>query len=125
MTVDKFRSTYPNYKGWLEKVVESNLIKITKPKNGSVFQSKGKRKEKDIVVAGTLGDNKKGKILVIIRSDIDYPQALGKVDKNGNWSFPGCRLGSVDHQIYAVFVNDNDKPLFRSKVVNVRLERGN
>lgn len=70
-----------------------------------------------------LKGERKGKILVIIRTDRDYPQALGVPQGNGRWSFSGCTLGGVDHLIYAVLVDENDQPIFRSKVVNVRLER--
>jgi len=61
--------------------------------------------------------------LIIIRTDRDYPQALGDPKKNGNFIFTGCTLGGVDHQVYAVLIDDNDIPLIRSSVVTVRLER--
>lgn len=49
-------------------------------------------------------------MLLIIRTERDYPQALGKIKKDGKWNFSGCTFGGVDHQIYAVLVGKKDKP---------------
>lgn len=123
MAIGDFRSPDLDYKGWLELVKESSLIKINSPANNETFFTDLGKSKKEITISGFIRNNKKGKILVIIRTDRDYPQALGEADDNGKWSFPGCTLGGVDHQIYAVVVNSKDKPLFRSKVITVRLQR--
>ena len=123
MTIGDFRSPDLNYKGWLESVKESDQIRITTPTNNKTFLTDLGKSKKEIIVSGLVESKKKARILVIVRTDRDYPQALGVVKKDGKWSFSGCTLGGVDHQIYAVVIGDRDKPLFRSKTINVRLER--
>ena len=123
MAIGDFRSPDLNYKGWLEMVKESDEIEIIKPANNKTFFTDLGKSKKEIIVAGIVKDKQEGKVLVVIRTDRDYPQALGKVGRDGRWSFSGCTLGGVDHQIYAVLVDRKDKPIIRSKVVNVRLER--
>ena len=74
-------------------------------------------------MSGSIKSDKNSKVLVVVRTDRDYPQALGKVLKDGKWSFDGCTLGGVDHQIYAVLMDKYDNPVVRSKFISVRLER--
>lgn len=125
MTVGDFRSPDLNYKkGWLETVKESDEITITTPVNNETFMTDLGKSKKEITVSGIIKTSKKGKILVVIRTDRDYPQALGKVNKSGKWNFSGCTLGGVDHQIYAVLVDKDDKLIVRSGIINIRLERG-
>lgn len=123
MAIGDFRSPDLNYKGWLETVEESDQIKITQPVNNKTFFTDLGKSKKEITISGLARGKKEGKVLVVIRTDRDYPQALGKVNKDGKWSFSGCTLGGVDHQIYAVLVDERDRPIIRSKVVSVRLER--
>lgn len=123
MTIGDFRSSDLNYKGWLETVKESDQIKITTPVNDETLLTDLGKSKKEITVSGLVEKNKKGRILVVIRTDRDYPQALGRVRKDGKWRFSGCTLGGVDHQIYAVLVDKEDRPIVRSKIINVRLER--
>lgn len=124
MAIGDFRSPDLNYKGWLETVKESNEVKINLPVNGQTFFTDLGKSKKEITVSGVVEDSRKGIILVVIRTDRDYPQALGKVLNGGKWSFTGCTLGGVDHQIYAVLVDKDDKPIVRSGIINIRLERG-
>lgn len=121
MTIGDFRAS-DHYQGWLEKVKESDLIKILNPKDKTVFTTEPGANKKEIKVSGTLEAKQKGKVMVIIRTDRDYPQAIGEA-KQGKWELYGCTLGGVDHLIYAVFIDENDKPLFRSKTINIRLEQ--
>lgn len=123
MTIGDFRSPNLNYKGWLEIVKESNDIKIEFPVNNQIFFTDLGKSKKEIKVSGVVKDGRKGKILVVIRTDRDYFQALGKAIKCGKWSFAGCTLGGVDHQIYVVLVDEDDKPIIRSEIINIRLER--
>lgn len=123
MAIGDFRSPNLHYKGWLETVRESNQIEIADPSAGKTFFTDLGKSKKEITVGGLLRGGKKGKALVIIRTDRDYPQAIDRPRSAGKWSFPACTLGGVDHQIYAVLVDENDAPIFRSKIVNVRLER--
>ncbi len=123
MTIGDFRSPDLNYKGWLETVKESDKVSITTPVNNEAFLTDLGKSKKEITVSGLVENKKKVRILVIVRTDRDYPQALGVARKDGKWSFSGCTLGGVDHQIYAVVIDDRDEPLFRSKIINVRLER--
>lgn len=123
MTIGDFRSPDLDYKGWLETVKESNQIIITEPANNKTFFTDLGKSKKEITVSGLIKGKKEGKVLVVIRTDRDYPQALGAIQRDGKWSFSGCTLGGVDHQVYAVLVNEKDKPIIRSKIVNVRLER--
>ena len=122
MTVGDFRAPDLHYKGWLEKVKGSDKLKIIKPYEGEIFFTDLGASKKEIIVSGVV-KNRKGKALIIIRTDRDYPQALVTPKKDGKWSASGCTLGGVDHQIYAVLVDEKDEPLARSAVVNVRLER--
>ena len=124
MTIGDFRSANLNYKGWLETVKESSEVTINYPANNQTFLTGLGKSKKEITVSGSAKSGQKGKILVVVRSDRDYPQALGKVPKSGKWSFTGCTLGGVDHQIYAVVVDKDDKPIVRSAIINIRLERG-
>lgn len=124
MTIGDFRSPDLNYKGWLETVKESDKIIISTPVNNKTLLTDLGKSKKEITVSGLVKGSKKGKILVVIRTDRDYPQASGKVLKGGNWSFTGCTLGGVDHQIYAVLMGKDDKPIVRSGIINIRLERG-
>lgn len=123
MTVGQFRSPNRHYTGWLEKVTASSDLSILSPKVGEIFFTELGASKKEIIVRGFLSPKRTGKILVIVRTDRDYPQALGLAKKDGSWEFSGNTLGGVDHQIYAVLVDNQDKPIIRSKVVNVRLER--
>ncbi|OGM16009.1 hypothetical protein A2V56_04580 [Candidatus Woesebacteria bacterium RBG_19FT_COMBO_42_9] len=124
MTIGDFRSPDLSYKGWLESVKESAEVKIDSPVNNQSFFTDLGKSKKEIIVSGVVEDSRRGKILIVIRTDRDYPQALGKALKDGKWNFTGCTLGGVDHQIYAVLVDKNDKPIVRSRIINVRLERG-
>lgn len=123
MSVGQFRSPNLHYSGWLEQVKESSDISILSPKDGEIFFTELGASKKEISVSGFLNSKRNGKILVIVRTDRDYPQALGLAKKDGGWEFSGITLGGVDHQIYAVLVDKQDKPIIRSNVVNVRLER--
>lgn len=123
MTIGDFRSPDLEYKGWLETVRESDQIKIIKPVNNETFFTDLGKNKKEITVSGVVKGKRERKVLVIIRTDRDYPQALGTIKRDGKWSFSGCTLGGVDHQLYAVLVDERDKPITRSKVVDVRLER--
>lgn len=99
-------------------------LKITRPSEEETFFPDKGEQTKLITVKGTLKRTQVGKgrkILVIIRTDRNYPQALGLAKKN--WEFSECRLGGVDHEIYAVLLDFEDRPLFKSKSVNVRLLR--
>ncbi|MBI4057951.1 hypothetical protein HY405_01365 [Candidatus Microgenomates bacterium] len=122
MAVGDFRAPDLHYKGWLEKVQESDDLTIIKPAEGEVFFTNLGASKKEITVSGVI-KNRKGKVLVIIRTDRDYPQALIPSKRDDTWNASGCTLGGVDHQIYAVLVDGKDTPLIRSTVVNVRLER--
>lgn len=122
MTVGDFRSPDLDYKGWIEVVSESNKIGINKPSPQAVFFVPLGASKKEITVSG-FARGAKGKILIVIRTDRDYPQAL-VTPKQGKWKATGCTLGGVDHLIYAVLVDGKDKPIIRSRVVKVRLERG-
>jgi len=124
MTIGDFRSPDLNYKGWLETVKESDEVKIDNPVNNQTLSTNLGESKREIAVSGSVRGGEKGKILVVVRTDRDYPQALGKVLKGGKWSFTGCTLGGVDHQIYAVCLDKDDKPIVRSGIINVRLERG-
>jgi len=121
--IGDFRSPDLHYTGWLEQVTETNELRIVSPKHRSVFLSALGANKKEIIVEGTVSKGTIGKILVIVRTDRDYPQALGKAHTDGTWSFSGIDLGGVDHQLYAVLVDENDTPLYRSSVITVRLER--
>ena len=123
MTIGDFRSPDLNYKGWLETVKESSQVRITSPDNDETFLTDLGKSKKEITVSGLVKGKKKARIIIVIRTDRDYPQALGRANKDGKWSFSGCTLGGVDHQIYAVVIDNRDKPLFRSKTIDVRLER--
>ena len=124
MTIGDFRSPDLNYKGWLATVKESDEVEIDYPVNNQTFFTNLGESKREIAVSGSIKGGEEGKILIVVRTDRDYPQALGKVSKNGKWSFTGITLGGVDHQIYAVLVGRDDKPIARSGIVNVRLERG-
>lgn len=121
--VGDFRSPDLHYTGWLENVVESTVVRIINPTDTTVFLTDLGANKKEITVSGTVPAGTAGKIVVIARTDRDYPQAFGKPHPDGTWSFSGIDLGGVDHQIYAVLVDDNDKPLSRSQVIQLRLER--
>lgn len=123
MVVGDFRSSDINYKGWLELVEKSNQLRITSPVNNKTFHTDLGKSKKEITVSGLVEGSRKGRVLVVFRTDRDYPQALGKVGKDGKWSFSGCSLGGVDHQIYVVLIDKEDRPIIRSKIINVRLER--
>lgn len=97
MAIRDFRSPDFNYKGWVEAVKESDQVKITTPVNNKTFFTDVGKNKKEITVSGLIEGDKKERVLVIIRTDRDYPQALGKIEKNGKWSFSGCFLGGVDH----------------------------
>jgi len=117
------RSPDLNYKGWLETVKESCEVEINFPTDGQTFFTDLGKSKKEITVSGSIKSDKNSKVLVVVRTDRDYPQALGKVLKDGKWSFDGCTLGGVDHQIYAVLMDKYDNPVVRSKFISVRLER--
>lgn len=121
--VGDFRAPDLHYTGWLEHVSENQALQITNPVEGTVFFTDLGANKKEITVIGTLPKQTVGKILVIVRSDRDYPQALGKPRADGTWIFSGIDLGGVDLQLYAVLVADNDIPLYRSPVITIRLER--
>lgn len=106
--------------GWLEEVSESNKLNITKPADNQIFYIKSGNNKKSITVSGVL-QSSSGKVLVIIRTDRDYPKALCIPKKDGSFEVSECTLGGVDHQIYAVLVDNQDQPILRSKVINVRL----
>lgn len=76
MKVGDFRSPDYNYKGWLETVKESDWISVTSPVNNDVFLTDLGKSKKEITVSGLVEIKKKVRILVIIRTDRDYPQAL-------------------------------------------------
>lgn len=110
-------------KAGLDTVQESDDLKISDPKQNQTFLTELGKSKKEITVTGSINNSLKGKILVIVKTDWDYPQALGKAEKDGHWSFSGVTLGGVDHLIYAVLVDQNDSPVFRSQAIKVRLER--
>ncbi len=124
MSVGDFRSPDLHYKGWLEELKESTDLKIREPHDGEVFHTSLGESKKEITVSGQISNKTLEKILIIVRTDRDYPQALGLPNEDGSWEFSGCTLGGVDHLIYAVLVDGGDEPVLRSKVVRVRLERG-
>ena len=108
----------------LAKALVSNELKISEPKEGKIFYPDKGEETRLISVKGVLSKKEVGKgrkILVVIRTDRNYPQALGLAKEK--WEFPECRLGGVDHQIFAVLLDFEDNPIFRSKSVRVRLIR--
>lgn len=74
MTVGDFRSPDSNSKGWLEIVKQNRQVKINYPVNKQTFLTNFGESKKEITVSGAV-KGKKGKILVVIRTDRDYPQA--------------------------------------------------
>ena len=124
MTIGDFRVGGPNeIKGWLKLSKESDSLQIISPKDGQTFFTEPGASKKNITVKGVLKTSHKGKVLLVVRTDRDYPKALVKLKADGSWSLTNCDLGGVDHQIYALLIDENDKPILRSKVVTVRLER--
>jgi len=120
--IGDFKTKGHSYKGWLEKAKEKSDLKITNPNNKKIFYTALGGNKSVIKISGTLKNAEKFKdhfILVVIRTDRDYPQVIGKARRK--WSFSGCTLGGVDHDIYAVLIDQKDKPKFRSKVIQVRL----
>ena len=120
--IGDFKSKGHKYKGWLDTVPKSKNLSITKPKDKEILYTDIGKNKKEIRVSGTLIKADKFKdhyLLIVVRTDRDYPQVMGRVKKN--WSFSGCTLGGVDHEIYSVLVDKKDKPIFRSEIVRVRL----
>ncbi len=109
---------------FLENAPVSKKLVIKEPKEGAVFSPDKDEQTRLICVKGTLDKSEIGKgrkLLVIIRTDKDYPQALTLAREK--WEFPECRLGGVDHKIVAVLLDFEDKPILKSKFVKVRLQR--
>lgn len=109
-----------------DKAPTSNRLVITEPANGAVFRTRPGQSTLLIKVAGKLSpaEVKDGrKLLVVIRTDKDYPQSMFEPPSTGIWNVPRNRLGGVDHQIFAVLLDYNDEPIYRSHTVTVRLLR--
>ncbi len=93
MTIGDFRSPNLEYKGWLEAVSEGDQVRITSPADKEVFITEPGKSKKEITVSGEVKGGGREKVMVVIRTDRDYPQALGEAKEDGTWSFSGCTLG--------------------------------
>lgn len=122
--VGGFQYKNPNFSGLLEKTGWSEDLTINEPEDGEIYKTSMGGGAKNIKVAGWVNPMLKAKVLVVIRTDIDYCKALITTDESGVWEFPRVDLSAVDHQIYAVAIDKNDRPIIRSKVIHIRLERG-
>ncbi|MGH8651211.1 MAG: hypothetical protein ACREUI_00315 [Burkholderiales bacterium] len=104
----------------------SNKLVITEPVEGAVFKTRLGGNTRLITVAGNLqpSEIRDGrKLIVVIRTDKDYPQSMFEPPSNGMWHVPRNRLGGVDHRVFAVLLDYDDEPIFRSATVSVRLIR--
>jgi hypothetical protein len=109
-----------------DTVPVSNKLVITNPVDGSVFKTRPGGNTRLITISGKLHSSeiKEGrKLITVIRTDKDYPQSMFEPPSNGIWSVPRNRLGGVDHRIFAVLLDYDNEPIFRSAVISVRLMR--
>lgn len=80
MTVGDFRSRDLKVRGWLEEVRQSDILRITSPKDGQIFKTNFGKNKKQITVSGILEKGDNLQVMVVMRTDRDYPKALGKSD---------------------------------------------
>lgn len=109
---------------FFKNIPVSEKLIIKEPKEGAVFSPDKNEQTRLICVRGILDKTEIGKgrkLLVVIRTDRDYPQALALAKEK--WEFSECRLGGIDHEILAVLLDFEDKPILKSKPVKVRLQR--
>lgn len=109
-----------------DTVPVSNKLVITEPMTGTVFKTRPGGNTRLITVTGKLhpSEIREGrKLLIVIRTDKDYPQSMFEPPSNGIWRAPRNRLGGVDHRVFAVLLDYDDEPIFRSAAVSVRLMR--
>lgn len=110
-----------------DSVPASEKLVITQPAEGSIFRTPPGENTFLVKVSGKLDPSevKQGrKLLVIIRTDKDYPQGLFEPPPDGIWQVPRNRLGGVYHRIFAVLLDYDGEPIFRSATVSVTLMRG-
>ncbi len=111
-------------KEFLKDTPISEKLVIKEPKEGVIFSPDKNEQTRLICVKGTLDKKEVGKgrkLLVIIRTDRNYPQGL--VSAKEKWEFPECRLGGVDHEIFVILLDFEDRSILKSRSVKVRLQR--
>lgn len=104
----------------------SDKLVITYPADGQIFRTPIGGNTKLITVSGKLdlSEIKEGrKLLIVFRTDKDYPQSMFEPPSSGIWSVPRNRLGGADHRVFAVLLDYDDESIFRSVAVSVRLIR--